>query len=123
MQNVKFFTELIAYKPPNQKFDAIICSHVMHYLSRREFEHVSSIIRHNSHPRSLIYFSMKDNWSNGEMGPKMPGCDLIKLCHALAKELKDLGVRHYSPRPASAEGQWHTFTNLERYQEVATADL
>jgi len=112
MENVKFGTQIEEFEPKEGHYDAVICCHVMHYLDKRNIERVSNLINQRTHPSSLIYFSAKDGWKDGDKEPLLPGIDVLALCRTLKDELKDLGVVEYKGPKDSDQAQSYIFTNL-----------
>jgi len=112
MANVKFGTSIEEFEPQKRWYDAVICCHVMHYLDRSDIDHVSNLIKKHTHPSSLVYFSVKDGWRDGDNEPPLPGIEVLAICRSLKDQLKGLGVVEYNGPKDSDLAQSYIFTNL-----------
>lgn len=110
LNNVQYETEFGSYSI-NDKYDALICSHVLHFM--KNAEQVGSSLRRIGeckHENSMVYLSVKDNFKHKDGSPVIPGDELMTLC---SKWSTEIGLT-YSPSHNMSvdEGQAHVFTNL-----------
>jgi len=88
-----------------EKFDAIICSQVFHFMDIDDIIVTLRLIEQHRHQNSLIYLSAKTGFT-GKVGT--PSEEMMERLMSFAKEQ---GLRHYKG-PSVRDGQCQVFTNI-----------
>lgn len=97
--------------PMAEAYDAIICSHVLHYMkSEEEVQRVLDRVMHHLRPGGMVYLSVKDGYRLQDP-EAIRGEELLALCHSWAKTME---LDYLPSHTASDQGQAHVFTNLSK---------
>lgn len=104
------YNTTIAEYTPDGTYDAIICSHMLHFMnSREEVEYVLGRITRHRLLDGLVYVSLKDDYQRTDPSV-IAGQELLAICCDWAE---DMGLVHrLSHNMCGKEGQAHVFTNL-----------